>query len=81
MRREAITVTIPWQFPPLPRMKAYILAPGIVQIEDVIYNLPKRTEEHSQPPPAHYEFIMPVKTNSMQAARAAMEGLYRIVFD
>jgi hypothetical protein len=74
-------MTNPWLPPELPRMKAYILAPGIVQIEDVVYNLPERSKERGLPPPANPEFIIPVKENSEKAARQAMEALYRIVFD
>jgi hypothetical protein len=74
-------MTIPWLPPELPRMKASILAPGIVQIEDTVYNLPARTEEKGNPPPTNPEFILPVKENSPEAARGAMEALYRIVFD
>jgi hypothetical protein len=69
---------LPYKLPPL---RAYILAPGIVQIEDVIYNLPARTKETGQPPPGHPDYIVPVKENSEAAARAAMEALYRVVFD
>jgi len=74
-------MTIPWLPPELPRMKAHILGPGIVQIEDTVYNLPARTEEKGHPPPRNPEFVLPVKENSPEAARRAMEALYRIVFD
>jgi hypothetical protein len=74
-------MTNPWLFPEPPQMKAYILGPGIVQIEDVIYNLPLGTEEHSPGPPRIFEYVIPVKENSRAAARRAMEALYRIVFD
>jgi hypothetical protein len=62
-------------------LRAYILAPGVVQIEDIVYNLPAGTVERGRPRPDNPEFIVPVKENSESAARAAMEGLYRIVFD
>ena len=74
-------MTNPWLPYRLPPMRAYILAPGIVQIEDVVYNLPERTEVRGKPLPATAEFIVPVKENSAEAARAAMESLYRVVFD
>lgn len=74
-------MTNPWLPPELPRMKAYILGPGIVQIEDIVYNLPARTEEKGHPPPTNPEFVLPVRENSPEAARRAMEALYRIVFD
>jgi hypothetical protein len=74
-------MTNPWLPYQLPSLKAYILAPGMVQIEDVVYNLPERTEERGRSLPKNPEFIVPVKENSADAARAAMEGLYRIVFD
>jgi hypothetical protein len=74
-------MTIPWLPPELPRMKAFILAPGIVQIEDTVYNLPARTEQKGQPLPTNPEFVLPVKENSPKAARQVMEALYRIVFD
>lgn len=74
-------MTNPWLPPELPRMKAYILAPGIVQIEDVVYNLPARSEEKGRPIPENPQFIIPVRENSRKAARGAMEALYRIVFD
>lgn len=74
-------MTNPWIPYNLPELKAYILGPGIVQIEDVIYNLPERTREEGRPLPDRAEYIIPVKENSEKAARAAMEGLYRIVFD
>ena len=65
----------------MPPMRAFILAPGIVQIEDVVYNLPAGTHEKGQPPPKNPEFVLPVEENSEKAARLAMEALYRIVFD
>lgn len=74
-------MTNPWLPPELHRMKAYILGPGIVQIEDTVYNLPERTEEKGHPPPRNPEFVLPVRENSPEAARRAMEALYRIVFD
>lgn len=74
-------ITNPWLPYELPKLKAYILGPGIVQIEDVIYNLPERTREQGRPLPDRAEYIVPVRENSEKAARAAMEGLYRIVFD
>jgi hypothetical protein len=77
----AAVMTIPWLPPEHARMKAYILAPGIVQIEDTVYNLPAKTQEKGHPPPKNPEFVLPVKENSPEAARRAMEALYRIVFD
>ena len=74
-------MTNPWLPYKLPALRAYILAPGIVQIEDVVYNLPERTEEPGHPLPAEPEFILPVNENSAAAARSAMESLYKIVFD
>jgi hypothetical protein len=74
-------MTNPWLPAELPRMKAYILAPGVVQIEDVVYNLPARREEKGRPIPENPSFIIPVRENSRKAAREAMEALYRIVFD
>jgi hypothetical protein len=74
-------MTNPWLPAELPRMKAYILEPGIVQIEDVVYNLPARSEENGHPTPENPQFIIPVRENSPKAAREAMEALYRIVFD
>lgn len=74
-------MTIPWLPPEHPHLKAYILGPGIVQIEDTVYNLPARTEEKASSPPASFEFVLPVTENSPEAARRAMEALYRIVFD
>ncbi len=74
-------MTNPWLPYKLPALRAYILAPGIVQIEDVVYNLPERTEERKNPVPASPDFIVPVKENSAAAARSAMESLYKIVFD
>ncbi|HUU76394.1 MAG TPA: hypothetical protein VMW63_09965 [Methanoregulaceae archaeon] len=65
----------------MPPLRAYILAPGIIQIEDVVYNLPERTAKDGQPLPENPEFILPVKENSEKTAREAMEALYRIVFD
>lgn len=76
-----IRVTNPWLPYKMPPMRAFILAPGIVQIEDVVYNLPEKTQENKQPPPENPEFILPVEENSEKAARMAMEALYRIVFD
>ncbi|HOT04163.1 MAG TPA: hypothetical protein PK069_08290 [Methanolinea sp.] len=75
------TMTNPWLPYNIPPLRAYIIAPGVVQIEDTVYNLPKRSVEHGRPLPVKPEFIVPVKENSEKAARAAMEGLYRIVFD
>ena len=69
---------LPYNIPPL---KAYILAPGIVQIGDTVCNIPARTAEHGRAAPERPEVIVPVKENSEKAARDAMEGLYRIVFD
>jgi hypothetical protein len=60
-------------------MKA--LGPGIVPIEDTVYNLPARTEEKNHSPPKNPEFVLPVRENSPDAARWTMEALYRIVFD
>lgn len=74
-------MTNPWLPYELPRLKAFILGPGIVQIEDVVYNLPERTREQGRPLPDSAEYIVPVRENSEKAARDAMEGLYRIVFD
>ncbi len=74
-------MTNPWLPYKLPALRAYILAPGIVQIEDVVYNLPERTEERGKPLPVSPDFIVPVKENSAAAARSAMESLYKIVFD
>lgn len=74
-------MTNPWLPYKMPAMRAFILAPGIVQIEDVVYNLPEGTQEYDQPPPQNPEFIVPVEENSEKAARLAMETLYRIVFD
>lgn len=74
-------MTNPWLPYKLPPLKAYILGPGIVQIEDVVYNLPERTEERGRTLPKNPEFIVPVKENSAEAAREAMESLYRVVFD
>jgi hypothetical protein len=74
-------MTNPWLPYNIPPLRAYILAPGIVQIEDVVYNLPARNEERGRPFPQHPEFIVPVKENSAAAAREAMEALFRIVFD
>jgi len=75
------TMTNPWLPYNIPPMRAYILAPGIAQIEDTVYNLPSRSVEHGRPAPVKPEFIVPVKENSEKAARDAMVGLYRIVFD
>ena len=74
-------MTNPWLPASLPPMKAYILAPGIVQIGGIIYNLPEDREEEAQAPPSAFEFVVPVKENSKKAARDAMEALYRVVFD
>jgi hypothetical protein len=74
-------MSIPWLPPEHPRLKAYILRPGIVQIEDTVYNLPARSEEKARSPPTRFEFVLPAKENSPEAARRAMEDLYRIVFD
>jgi hypothetical protein len=74
-------MTNPWLPYELPPLKAYVLGPGIVQIEDVIYNLPERSEERGQPRPEHPEYVVPVRENSPAAARAAIESLYRVVFD
>ncbi|MCQ8893565.1 MAG: hypothetical protein NQU46_02875 [Methanolinea sp.] len=74
-------MTNPWLPFKVPPLRAYILAPGIVQIEDVVYNLPERTVTRGRPLPERPEFILPVNENSESAARAAMEALYRIVFD
>ncbi len=74
-------MTNPWLPPELPRMKAYILAPGIVQIEDIVYDLPARSEKRGRPIPENPQFIIPVRENSPKAAREAMEALYRVVFD
>jgi len=71
----------PWLPAKLPPLKAYILAPGIVQIGEIVYNLPGDCEENAPAPPAAFEFVVPIKENSKKAARAAMEALYRIVFD
>lgn len=81
LERGCYTMTNPWLPYELPRMKAYILAPGVVQIGEVVYHLPENREERASSPPENFEFIVPVKENSRSAARAAMEGLYRIVFD
>ena len=75
-------MTNPWALLyDVPPLKAYILAPGVVQIADTVYNLPERTVERGHASPEHPEFVVPAKENSEQAARDAMEGLYRIVFD
>lgn len=74
-------MTNPWLPYHIPPLKAYILAPGVVQIEDTVYNLPSRSVEHGRPLPIRPEFIVPVSENNEIAARAAMEALYRIVFD
>jgi hypothetical protein len=74
-------MTNPWLPAKKPHMKAYILAPGIVQIEDVVYDLPAGSEERNRPTPVSPEFIIPVKENSAEAARLAMEELFRIVFN
>lgn len=74
-------MTNPWLPYKMPPLRAYILAPGVVQIEDIVYNLPAGTVERGRPRPDNPEFIVPVKENSESAARAAMEGLFRIVFD
>ena len=79
--RGCYAMTNSWPPYELPRFKAYILAPGVVQIGEIIYHLPEDREEQAPAPPAQFEFIVPVKENSKSAARAAMEGLYRIVFD
>jgi hypothetical protein len=71
----------PWPPYEFPRLKAYILSPGVVQIGEIVYHLPEDREERALSPPSQFEFIVPVKENSKSAARAAMEGLYRIVFD
>jgi len=76
-----IYVTNPWLPYKMPPMRAFILAPGIVQIEDIVYNLPERTVKKEQPPPQNPEFVLPVEENSEKAARLAMEALYRTVFD
>ncbi len=74
-------MTNPWLPHKLPALRAFILAAGIAQIEDILYNLPEEPEERESPSPTNPEFIIPVKKNSAVAARAAMESLYRIVFD
>ena len=74
-------MTNPWLPVKLPPLKAYILAPGIVQIGEIVYNLPEDREEKALAPPAAFEFVVPVQENSKTAARAAMEALYRVVFD
>jgi hypothetical protein len=74
-------MTNPWLPHKIPPLRAYILAPGVVQIEDAVYNLPEKKVERGRPRPEKPEFIIPVKENSENAARAAMEALYRIVFD
>ena len=74
-------MTNPWLPAKLPPLKAYILAPGIVQIGEIVYNLPEDREENALAPPAAFEFVVPVQENSKTAARAAMEALYRVVFD
>lgn len=76
-----IGMTNPWLPYRMPPMRAFILAPGIVQIEDVVYNLPERTAKSGVPPPKNPEFVLPVQENSERAARSAMEALYRTVFD
>ena len=74
-------LSIPWLPYRIPRLRAYILGPGLVQIEDTIYDLPSRTAEHGRPIPEKPEFVVPVKENSEKAARAAMEAHYRTVFN
>ena len=74
-------LTIPWLPYKIPPLRAYILGPGLVQIEDTVYDLPARTAEHGRPIPEKPEFILAVKENSEKAARAAMEAHYRIVFN
>ncbi|MDD1709645.1 MAG: hypothetical protein LUQ37_01910 [Methanoregulaceae archaeon] len=62
-------------------MKAYIVSPGVVQIGEIVYHL---AEDAKRKLPFHLnnpEFIIPARENNKSAARAAMEGLYRIVFD
>lgn len=76
-----IAVTNPWLPYRMPPLRAFILAPGIVQIEDAVYNLPERTVKRGESPPKNPEFVLPVQENSERAARSAMEALYRTVFD
>lgn len=54
---------------------------GMVRIGETIYCLPEDCEEPAPSPPEPSEFITPAKENSKSAARAAIRGLNRIVFD
>jgi hypothetical protein len=60
-------MTNPWPPYELPRLKAYIIVPEVVQMGEIIYNLPKDREELAPTPPEHFEFIVPVKENSKSA--------------
>jgi len=44
------------------------------------YLSPSRRSRRTGTLPPHFEFIVPVKENSKSAARAAVEGLYLIIF-
>jgi hypothetical protein len=74
-------LSIPWLPYKIPPLRAYILGPGLVQIEDTVYDLPAGTAVHGHPIPEKPEFVLAVKENSEKAARAAMEAHYRIVFN
>jgi hypothetical protein len=74
-------LSIPWLPYKFPSLRAYILGPGLIQIEDTVYDLPTRSVKHGIPVPENPEFVVPVKENSEKAARAAMEAHYRTVFN